>query len=372
MVSKQEKVKLGTVINQVRGISYKEHDLAKEQSENYIPVLRANNINDGKLDFKDLVFVNKARIKDIQMIKEGDIIVAASSGSLSVVGKAAQARNDIGMSFGAFCKLIRPSDKVDAKYIGYYFQSPKYRRTISSLANGANINNIKNEHIDELVIQLPPLETQKKIVEALDKAQALIDARKEQIRLMDELVKSRFVEMFGDPILNNKNFEVKLGENVYKLSNGKTVPTEKRNNSGIPAYGGNGISWYTDEVLFDEDTVVVGRVGFQSGNVHFVKGPLWITDNAMYISELFDDEYKLEFLYALMEHIDFSRFQDAGDLKKVTQKPFMEMKYIKPPIALQEEYLQFCDQVDKLTLDVQKNFDHLNKLYNSIQQSYFD
>ena len=153
--------------------------------------------------------------------------------------------------------------------------------------------------------------------------------------------------MFGDPIQNTKGFETRKGADLFKISNGKTVPNENRFGDGIPAYGGNGISWYTDEPLFEKDTIVVGRVGFQSGNVHLVKGPLWVTDNAMYISELYDKSLSLVFLCEMMEQIDFTKQQDAGDLKKVTQKPFMEMRYILPSLILQEEYIDFVAQTDK-------------------------
>ena len=77
---------------------------------------------------------------------------------------------------------------------------------------------------------------------------------------------------------------------------------------------------------------------------------MWITDNAMYISELYDDSFNLVFLCDMMEQIDFTRHQDAGDLKKVTQKPFMEMEYILPAKSLQKDYIDFVHQVDKLKL----------------------
>ena len=149
------------------------------------------------------------------------------------------------------------------------------------------------------------------------------------------------------------------------------MPENKRFEVGVPVYGGNGISWYTDEILCANDTVVVGRVGFQSGNVHLVEGPLWISDNAMYISDLVDDEYDLKFLYAVMDHIDFTRFQDAGDLKKITQKPFMQMQYIKPPLHMQHEYVAFVSQVDKSKVVVQAALDGVQLLFDSLMQQYF-
>ena len=77
------------------------------------------------------------------------------------------------------------------------------------------------------------------------------------------------------------------------------------------------------------------------------KAPLWVSDNAMYVSYYNQDEYNLIFLCDLMKHIDFTRHQDAGDLKKITQKPFMTMQFIHPTIVQQREYIAFVEQVDK-------------------------
>ena len=150
-----------------------------------------------------------------------------------------------------------------------------------------------------------------------------------------------------------------------------TLPNSKRFSEGIPAYGGNGISWYTDEILCDYDTIIVGRVGFQSGNVHLAKAPLWVTDNAMYISSINSRDCDIRFLCALMEHIDFTRYQDAGDLKKITQKPFMQMQYLMPPMLLQKQYIAFVEQVDKSKVVVQKALDEAQTLFDSLMQEYF-
>ena len=173
--------------------------------------------------------------------------------------------------------------------------------------------------------------------------------------------------MFGDPIKNTKGLPTIVGEHLFKLSNGKTLPDAKRLANGIPAYGGNGISWYTDEVLCDYDTIIVGRVGFQSGNVHYAKAPLWVTDNAMYLSELFVQNCELGFLCALMEHIDFTRYQDAGDLKKITQKPFMQMQYLLPPHEQQIEFLAFVEQVDKSKFYIVQTQIRIQLLIRAIQ-----
>ncbi|WP_448909205.1 restriction endonuclease subunit S [Holdemanella biformis] len=234
-------------------------------------------------------------------------------------------------------------------YLYYFLEG--YIEELRKQSIGGVIKYIKLGNLTDALIELPSIEEQKYIVNLMNTSSELIDLRRETINKLDSLVKARFIEMFGDPVLNERKFPTLSGADFFKLSNGRAVPDEKRIEAGIPAYGGNGISWYTDEFLMAEDTIVVGRVGFQSGNVHYVIGPLWITDNAMYISQYDKDKFNLRFLYELMQHVNFSRFQDAGDLKKITQKPFMTFKYILPSMDLQQKFVNFKIEVDKSKYD---------------------
>ena len=267
------------------------------------------------------------------------------------------------------CAAFVKRDDVIPEYL-YAFLESQQSRFIEDAVGGAQPN-ISAGYLKQVDMPLIPVEEQRRIAALLDKVSDLIAKRRAQLDKLDLLVKARFVEMFGDPVKNDKGLPTMMGQNFFKLSNGKFVPENKRFDKGIPAYGGNGISWYTDETLYEENTIVVGRVGFQSGNVHFVKGPLWITDNAMYISNYNTSKYDLFFLYVLMEHIDFTRFQDAGDLKKITQKPFMSMEYIMPTLSRQREYVAFAKQIDKSKLTIQQSLDKLETLKKALMQQYF-
>ena len=237
---------------------------------------------------------------------------------------------------------------VNSKYLGFCLQAKNKEMFESYVKQSAR----QGKTIDfkrwlDFEIPVPNEDTQAQIVESLESIKSLITCQEEKLTLLNELVKARFVEMFGDPIINNKNLPKVRGEEFFKLSNGKFVPEAKRCESGIPVYGGNGISWYTEDSLVNSDTIVVGRVGFQSGNVHYANGPLWVSDNAMYVSNYDANKYDLRFLCHLMEHIDFTQHQDSGDLKKVTQKPFMSMEYICPALTKQQKYVAFVYQLDK-------------------------
>ena len=259
--------------------------------------------------------------------------------------------------------------RVLPDYLYYYLLSQKIH--VQKIGRGVAQNNINMKLLRDFDVPLPSKEAQLNIIEQLNRVTELLFLRKQQLTKLDELIKARFVEMFGDPYTNSKDYPLKKGESFFKLSNGKAVPESKRLNGGIPAYGGNGISWYTDESLFDADTIVVGRVGFQSGNVHLVKGPLWVTDNAMYMSSCDFSQYNLTFLIELMAHVDFTKFQDAGDLKKITQKPFMQFEYLCPPLSLQNQFSAFVAEVDKSKVEVQKALDQTQLLFDSLMQQYF-
>ena len=258
-------------------------------------------------------------------------------------------------------QYLLPKDNVLPEYLYYVVRHMHLEKYFT----GATIPHIYFRDYKNEKFNLDSLDKQAEIVEILGKAELIVLKRRQQLAELDKLIKARFVELFGDPLKNDKSFSTVPGEVLFKLSNGKALPNNKRFTVGVPAYGGNGVSWYTDEILCDYDTIIIGRVGFQSGNVHLAKAPLWVTDNAMYISGINNKECDIRFLCSLMEHLDFKRYQDAGDLKKITQKPFMQMHYLLPPISLQKQYIAFVEQTDKSKVAVQKALDEAQLLFDS-------
>ena len=208
------KTRIGDISMQIRGVSYKPSDISDGQAPHSIAILRANNIsNDGNIETSDLVWIRGERVKPEQFLWDGDILLCASSGSKGLVGKAAQVNSDCGMSFGAFCKVIRPMI-ANKKYLGFYFQSPKYRYSISEASAGININNIRAEDLDHLEIELPDEVEQGRRCFILDKAAKAIRLRKQQIEKLNDLVKSQFIEMFGDIVRNEREWPCESVEQV--------------------------------------------------------------------------------------------------------------------------------------------------------------
>jgi type I restriction enzyme S subunit len=201
-----EIVRVGDVAEQVRGVSYSKADVRTAPQPGYIPLLRGGNVREHGLAFDDLQFVPGTGVSQKQILRAGDIVVVASSGSLSGVGKAACVPSGFRGTFGAFCKVIRPTDKIDASYLGHYFRTADYRSRVSSMAGGANINNLRNEHLDGLRIRLPALHEQRRIAAILDKADALRTKRRQALAHLEVLTQSIFHSMFGDAASNPREF----------------------------------------------------------------------------------------------------------------------------------------------------------------------
>ena len=242
---------------------------------------------------------------------------------------------------------------------------------LASQAQGATITGVTSKTLKSIAIPVLPLASQNAIVSQLRSIEQQIACMTAMLNQLDSLVKSRFIEMFGNPDENSKSFETKSGSALFKIGNGKARSQGKRFEEGVPAYGGNGISWHTNEALVDHPTIVIGRVGRHCGNTRLVEEPCWVTDNAMFIKNFKVDCFELVYLSVLMEVINFNRFADAGDLWKITQKPFMEYRYPVPPLELQQEFAFFVQQVDKLKFIAQQQIEKLQELYDSLAQEYF-
>jgi len=172
----------------LRGISYKKDESRKESQKGYKPMLRSNNIN-YELNFIDLVYVPEKKIKSIQFIKEGDIIFAMSSGSKHLVGKSAQSKCNYDGSYGAFCGLLRVSNLMNKKYVGLFFKSQEYRKYISRISKGTNINNLKRDYILEIDFPLAPLNEQTRIVEKIEELFSDLDKATEDLKKTQEQLK---------------------------------------------------------------------------------------------------------------------------------------------------------------------------------------
>ncbi len=201
--------KVESISEYLRGITYKKENASDKELNGMFPILRANNIKDDKINFDDLVFVDKNLINSNQILRKNDILFAMSSGSIHLVGKSAFINDDLQFSFGAFCGVLRPNSYINAKYLSSYFSSLGFKNYISTVAKGSNINNLKREHLLNIQLPLPPLPEQRAIVKKLESLFSSLDAGVADLKKAEQQLK-----IYRQAVLK-KAFE---GGNEVKLS----------------------------------------------------------------------------------------------------------------------------------------------------------
>src|SRR5690554_1526800 len=180
---------LSDVTTIIRGVTYKKAQASNQPFTGSLAILRANNIQGGNVIAKDLVYVPSDFVKPHQRLLKGDIVVAMSSGSKAVVGKTARIKENFDGSFGAFCGVLRPVSKIIPTYLAWFTHSLEYRNRISSLSAGANINNLKPSHFDEIQIPLAPLAEQKVIADKLDILLSQVENTKARLERIPQILK---------------------------------------------------------------------------------------------------------------------------------------------------------------------------------------
>ena len=384
---------VGDVSEQVRGVSYAKSEASDVLQPGYSPILRANNISENGLLLDALVFVPDAKISQKQRIAPNDVIVAASSGSLSVVGKTAQAREGFEGGFGAFCKVLRPRPAVDPHYFGHYFRTSRYRHVISRLAAGANINNLRNEHLDNLQIPLPPLDEQKRIAGILDAADALRAKRREVLAELDTLLQSTFIDMFGDPVTNPMGWDVVAFESIGNSRLGKMLDKGKEvGDCQFPYLANTNVQWGRFDLaalrtmdfsesdceefkLEDGDLLIceggeVGRTAIWHGahdRIYFQKALHRVRLNPTVAVP----EYVFQFMWFMAKNGGFRDLTTSATIAHLTGVKLKRLPCPRPPLELQHRYAAIVESVEQQKASQRAHLAELDTLFASLQSRAF-
>ena len=344
--------KLKTHIDVIRGVSYKPVDIKEAVSDSSSVILRSNNIANGQINFDNVVCVDNKRVTMEQVLSKGDIVMCGSNGSKKLVGKAAMI-NEIPSyrtSFGAFCVGIRCKESILPKYLSVYFQTSKYRDVIEFLGSGSNILNIKPEHIYNLEIPIPSLEDQKQFVTIAEQAdKSGFDGRK-----------SQFIEMFGNPVTNTKQWPAKP---ISKVA--PEQPSETKTTGSVWLLNLDMIESNTGKIIekvYEDDSKLLSVAPFDEGNVLYSKlrpylNKVVIPDGKGYATtELVplrpnQELVNLTFFSHLLRGDDFVSY--ANGIATGTKMPRMPLNDLRkfncilPPIQMQKEFEVIAEQADK-------------------------
>lgn len=197
--------------------------------------------------------------------------------------------------------VLKPKEGFDVDYLCYSLMF----YNVDGLVNGATRQKLTQSMMKKMLIPNRSLPEQLIIVEYLNKVIAIKTKLQSIVQKLDNLIKARFVEMFGNPITNDKNFVVKKVIEVVKLQRGHDLPIQNRiQNSTIPVWGSNGIVGYHNEAKSNSG-IITGRSG-TLGKVYYYAHPFWPLNTTLYSINTYNNN--IIYLKYLLEFYELQRF----------------------------------------------------------------
>ena len=291
--------------------------------------------------------------------------------------------------------------QLDQQYLYYYLKSDFALQRIRAVATGSVRDNLKLAMLYEFPIELPDIDQQRDLASRLDRIKRIISLREQELQILDDLIRARFVEMFGDPELNPMEWPVEALGDVLSVEpqNGLYKPQSDyvQDGTGIPIlridafYDGkvtdfsglkrlNCTDAERSRYLLMENDIVINRVN----SLEYLGKCAWITgliEPTLFESNMMrfhveesriDPCYMTRLLCSTYIYKQIlNRAKKAVNQASINQGDVQSFKILVPPVGLQKQYAAFVAQVDKSKAVVQRSLDKMQLLFDSLMQQYF-
>lgn len=393
-----KKVQLGTVIHSLNtGLNPRKFfQLNTPDAEFYYVTIKE--MVDGKIVYNE----NTDRLNEnaLQLcnrrsnLEKGDVLFSGT-GTIGKTVVLTETPTTWNIKEGVY--TIKPKqDLLNSNYLSYVLSSESIKNNYMTNVAGGTVKSLKMADLEKTEIPLPPLPEQQKIVAELDTIQSAIDSKKQQLALLDEAVKSRFIEMFGNPqcisnnwkvnplsdycIVNPKKSELGPIPDDYELS---FIPMQSVSENGdvdtssIKHYKDvkTGFTYFREnDVLFAKITPCMengkggvarklkNQIGFGSTEFHVLR-PIETISNSEWI-------YRLTTFKTFRKDAENNMTGSAGQ-RRTPKEFFDKYKVGLPPIELQNDFATFVQQIDKSKFVIKQQIVDLQELLNSKMQEYF-
>ena len=383
-----EQKRLGDLATYINGYAFKPEDRGKEG----LPIIRIQDLTGNTYD---LGFYNGDYPEKIE-INDGDILISWSA-SLGVYiwnrGKALLNQH--------IFKVVFDKEEVNKQYFVF---AVKYNlKEMGTKAHGATMKHIVKKDFDNTLVPFPTIEKQDVIAEILSKAAYIVDARKQELQKLDDLVRARFVEMFGEPVTNPKGWPVKkLKELSIQINSGNTPKGGAENyvEEGITFFRSQNV--WKDRLEMDDIAYIdaethasMKKSSLKYGDILMTKTGRINTENsslgraALYEGE--DDKANVnghvyfirlkpginnKFVLRILvspEYRDLIRSVCVGgiDKRQLNKEHIEDFPIICPPADMVNEYIALAERIAKSKAAVQKALDQAQLLFDSLMQEYF-
>ena len=365
--------------------------------EEGIIFLSSKNVTSGEIDWDNVMYIPHWLHEELykRIAPQKDDILLAKNGT---TGIAAIVDRDEIFDIYVSLALIRPDkNKVLPRYLLYAINSNSSKKFFDSHLKGIGVPNLHLTYIRETPIKVLSFEEQQYIIDVLDKVNNIISCRRKQLLKLDKLIQSRFIEMFGDPRINPKGYDIVPISSLFDVGSSKRVFESEWRESGVPFYRAREIvklsrDGYVDNDLFIEEEMYeaykakygvpkagdmmvtgVGTLGVcyivkETDRFYFKDGnTLWFKNKGLCDVRFIKDQYDTDFV---KEQITANANVSTVGTYTITNAN--NTLVLLPPLAEQEQYVEFCKQTDKSKLAVQKSLEKFETLKKALMQKYFE
>ena len=324
-------------------------------------------------------YISEEARKKARIVTKKSIFVTCI-GSIGKIGIASAGE----YAFNQQINAIVPNEKVQSKYLAYNLLYNKPR--LVAMANAPVVPIINKRQFGEFIVNIETdIGRQVKIVNVLDRLTHIIRLSKQELEKLDELIKARFVEMFGDSASNEKGWKMNTFGDICTVRQGLQIPISKR----LTEYEEDSYEYITvqylhggkekeyikspkESVKCTKDDILMTRTGNTGMVVTNVEG---VFHNNFFLidfdRERFEKDFLVEYLNLDLIQADITRRAGTSTIPDLNHGEFYKIKVFEPPIDLQKEFDEFKMHVDKSKVAVQKALDETQTLFDSLMQEYF-
>ncbi|MBS5798894.1 MAG: restriction endonuclease subunit S [Clostridiales bacterium] len=376
-------VNLGDIATYINGYAFKPTDWETEG----LPIIRIQNLNNPKQEFNYF----KGNIADKYVVRHGDILISWSAS----IGVFEWDREDAVLNQHIF-KVVFDKEKINKTY--FKFMVSIALDKAMQYMHGSTMKHITKGYFDAIPVPVPDLKIQEKIAQILKKSQELLNTRKEQLQACDELIKSQFIEMFGDPVTNPKSWDklslAELSELITKGASPNWQGIEYVDDSTQTLFvtSENVREGYLDltktKYLQNEFNEKQKRSVLRKGDflINIVGASIgraaqFNLDCTANINQavalvrvkqgLLNDKYLLTYLNSPKALQMYETMQVSVARANLSLQNISDLEILVPPIELQNQFAEFVQQVDKLKFEMEQSLIELENNFNSLMQRAF-
>lgn len=386
-------VKLGEVCTVERGGSPRPIDDFITTDENGINWIKIGDADESMYITKTAQRIKPEGMKKSRYVKPGDFLL---SNSMSF-GRPYILKID-GCIHDGWLVLRDENNIFDKKFLYYYLSAPITYKKFKSMAVGGVVNNLNSDMVRKVRVPIPSQEEQHRISDRLDKVSNVIFLRNQQLAKLDELIKARFVEMFGDVLLNSMQWPEKTLERMADIVSGitkgrKTTETDLQEvpYMAVSNVKDGYIDWTTVKTILatrqeieqyrlmpDDILMTEGGDPDKVGRGAIIKVPLKnsIHQNHIFRVRLNEQEILPSFFAEYLRHQKAKRYflgcaKQTTGIASINMRQLRALPTLVPPLSLQKQFAVFVERVDQQKQTVQQSLEKLELMKKALMQEYF-